>query len=113
MDIEMTAAFNIDGEHLLANLDEVLNAIEAGAVFAVANGPSRFVLGPPSLGRVFATYDEAEYGWPAPIETSAIVSIEHLTPGHRRHPLVTRNGRPIALSIKHAEYAQLLAHDAD
>ena len=47
---------------------DVLRAIEAGAVFEVADRPSPFVLGPPALGRVFATYDEM-----TPDAVSAIV----------------------------------------
>lgn len=109
----MSTAFHINREQLLTNLDQVLRAIEAGAVFEVADEPSPFVLGPPSLGRAFATYDEMEYGWPEPIEIDAIASIEDLTPGHRRHPLLTRKGRPIALSIKQTEYARLLAPESD
>jgi len=109
----VNALRRIEGIELILKLDEVLAELEAGAVFEVSAVPSPFVLGPPSLGRVFALYDDKEYGWPEPIEVSAITSMEHLTPARRRHPLVTRNGRPIAMSINLAEYARLVAHERD
>lgn len=109
----MRSLRSIGGEELLADLDRVMHAIAAGAVFEVSDQPSPFVLGPPSLGRVFAIFDEREYGWPEPVDVRAIVSIEDLTPGYRRHPLVVRDGSPIALSIKRAEYARLFAPEAD
>lgn len=106
----MDALRRIGGTELILKLHEVLAEIEAGAVFEVSAVPSPFVFGPPSLGRVFAIYDDKEYGWPEPIEVSAITSIEDLTPSHRRHPLVTRNGTPIAMSISRGEYDDLVAH---
>jgi hypothetical protein len=105
-----TALRHIEGAELILRLGEMLTAIEDGAVFEVSAAPSPFVFGPPSLGRVFAVYDDNEYGWPEPIEASAITSIEHLTPARRRHPLVTRNGTPIAMSISRGEYDDLVAH---
>lgn len=101
---------HIDGNELVPRLDEVLSAIEGGAVFEVSATPSPFVLGPPSLGRVFALYDDKEYGWPEHIETTAVSSIADLTPRHRQHPVVTRNGTPIAMSISRGEYEHLLKH---
>lgn len=100
---------HIEGADLISNLEEALSAIEAGAVFEVSAAPSSFILGPPSLGAVFAIYDDKEYGWPVDIEAAEVRSIEDLMPRHRRHPVIVRDGTPVAMSIHQGEYDDLLA----
>lgn len=101
----------IDGNALIERLPEILAKVENGAAFEVLCGPSSFVLGPPSLGHVFSLIDEGEYGWPMPTDVGAIGSIEDVAPSRRRHPLLTRHGQPIAMSISVSEYECLLARD--
>jgi hypothetical protein len=100
---------HVESDELISRLTQVLSAVEAGAVFEVSAVPSSFILGPPSIGRAFALYDDKEYGWPQPIEADEVRSIEDVMPRHRRHPVVERNGKPIAMSISRGEYEDLLA----
>jgi len=100
---------HIEGADLISKLEEVLLAVEAGAVFEVSAVPSSFILGPPSLGAVFAIYDDKEYGWPVHIDAAEVRCIDDLMPGHRRHPLIMRDGTPKAMSIHRREYDDLLA----
>jgi len=119
----------IDGTQLIANLAEVLEEIiSRGAVYLVHMAEDRgagdatpdpanparpigFAFGPPQvLGRVFALIDEMEYGWPRDVQVSEVTGLPDLIPRWHRHPLLWRDGTPVAMSINAAEYQQLQEH---
>jgi len=92
----------VSAEELLAQLQHYVSQIQEGAILEVACASGPFILGAEFPG-LFACYD-AEYGWPELIELDAVASIEDLFPGRRRHPVLTRRGRPVAMAIKCGEF---------
>ena len=93
-----------------ARLQQICEGVEKNAeVWQVAiNHDRAFVIGPRTIcGRVFGLYD-AEYGWPKELHVDRAFSVQDLVPGHRRHPVLVRGDREIAVAISMNEYRDIL-----
>jgi len=92
----------VDARQLLDELPAFLTRVTRGEVFEVRCDGSSFVLGADFPG-LFASFGP-EYGWPDRVDVETVTAIGTLMPGHRRHPVLWHNGRPVAMSIAPSEY---------
>ena len=66
------------------------------------------MLGPESVcGRVFGLVD-VEYGWPHMVNIDSSFSAGDLVPGIRRHPVLVRQGRTVAVAVSRGEYDAIM-----
>jgi hypothetical protein len=93
--------------HFPAICEGILHNGEVWKVTAGEFDPD-FVLGPERIcGRVLGLYD-VEYGWPEPVLIDGEFDLHDLIPGNRRHPILMKNGKCVAVAVHLNEFHEIV-----